>query len=248
MEAVRTLATLGRAAREEGEVRVKVRQPLSRMVCVVPNKPLERAVAPLLPLLGAELNVKRIDFASSADELVTLEAKPNFRALGKKFGKATPLAAQAVSALSSDTLRAFEHGEPVAVTVNGETHELDAGDLQIVRRAAGDLSVAGSGAYLVAIDKTVTPELRQEGLVRELISRVQRMRKDAGLAVSDRIRLGVAGDSEIEAAVRQHREWIADEVLAREVAVGGDFAGNHTAMQTADLDGLPVRVAITRDS
>ena len=247
MEAVRTLATLGRAAREEGAVRVKVRQPLSRMVCVVPNRALEQGVAGLLPLLAAELNVKRIDFASSADELVTLEAKPNFRSLGRKFGKATPLAAQAVAALSGETLRAFERGEPVAVTVNGETRELDADDLQVVRRASGDLGVAGSGGYLVAIDKTVTPELRREGVVRELISRIQRLRKEAGLAVSDRIRLAVAGSTEVEEAVRAHRDWIAEEVLAREVVIG-DLSGDHRAEQAVDLDGPTARIAITRDS
>jgi isoleucyl-tRNA synthetase len=245
---VRSLVNLGHAARQEGEQRVKVRQPLSRLVCVLPSRALEVAVEPLLPLLAAELNVKRVEFASSADELVTLEAKPNFRSLGKKFGKATPLAAKGVQSLSSAVLLAFERGEPVAVTVGGETHQLDADDVQIVRRATGALSVAGAGDYLVAIDKTVTPELRREGLARELISRVQRMRKEAGFAVSDRIRLVVYGNAEVEEAVEAFRERIADEVLATGIVTGGERSGeHHDVTQTVDLDGLSVGVALTRE-
>src|SRR5699024_7225291 len=99
------LATLGRAAREEA--RIKVRQPLTRAVCVAPGVD-QALLEQLLPLLAAELNVKAIEFARSGDALVTLRAKANFRALGKRFGKKTPLAAAAIAALSSDALRDFE--------------------------------------------------------------------------------------------------------------------------------------------
>ena len=107
MASVRTLATLGRAAREQAGI--NVRQPLARMVCVAPNASAE-SLAPLLPVLASELNVKRVEVATSADALVTLEAKPNFRALGKKFGKRTPLAADAVSQFTSDASAAVRAG------------------------------------------------------------------------------------------------------------------------------------------
>jgi isoleucyl-tRNA synthetase len=195
MEEIRTIARLGRAAREEAGI--NVRQPLSRLICVVP-----RAIAPdvqaLFPLLAGELNVKEVSLADSADALVTLEARPNFRALGKRFGKSTPLAAQAVSALSSDALRDFESGAPVALSVAGESHLLTPEDVTILRRASGDFVVQEERGRFAALVPTLTPELRAEGLAREVVSRVQRMRKEAGLAVSDRIRLAVAGDDEIE--------------------------------------------------
>jgi len=244
MADVRLLATLGRAAREEAGV--KVRQPLARLVCVVPRG-REQSISPLVPLLAAELNVKRVEFASSADTLVTLTAKPNFRSLGKKFGKSTPLAAAAVAAFTSDHLRAFERGEPLSVTVEGQTHVLDAEDVTILRQASGNLVVAGEGGYFAAVDPAVTPELRGEGLAREVVSRVQRMRKEAGFAVSDRIRLWVTGDEEVEAAVREHQPWIADEVLAREITVG-ELPDDTHVMQTVDLDGLPACIALTRDA
>ena len=245
MADVRLLATLGRAARDEAAVRV--RQPLSRMVCVVPRGG-EASVGELVPLLAAELNVKSVEFAGSADTLVRLEAKPNFRSLGKKFGKATPLAAQAVAAFTSEHLRAFEAGEALTVSVEGQTHALAAEDLTVLRHASGDLVVKGEGGYFAAIDAVVTPALRREGLAREVVSRVQRLRRDAGLAVSDRITLWVCGSAEVEEAVREFGEWIAGEVLARELTVGREAPTDAHAAQTLDLDGLAVDVALRRES
>jgi len=106
----------------------------------------------------------------------------------------------------------------------------------IVKEAAG---------YFAAIDPTVTPELRLEGLAREVVSRVQRMRKDAGFAVSDRIRLAVSGTEELEQAVRAHKEWIANEVLALDITVG-DTTGKFHAAQSVDIDGQPASIALER--
>jgi isoleucyl-tRNA synthetase len=242
MAAVQRLATLGRAAREEAGI--KVRQPLSRLVCVVPEQ-AGFVLDGLVSLLASELNVKQVDFASSADSLVTLEARPNFRSLGKKFGSLTPLAAEAVKALDSEALRAFERGEPLAISVNNESRLLEREDLTIVRRASGSLVVSEAAGYFAAIDPVVTPALRSEGIAREIVSRVQRLRKEAGLAVSDRIVLAVEGDGEVSGAVREHRQWIADEVLARDIALG-EIPGDHQALQEVDIDGLAVRIAITR--
>jgi isoleucyl-tRNA synthetase len=243
MDATRALVRLGRAAREEAGV--KVRQPLSRMVCVAPGLS-EDALGPLVPLLASELNVKRVDFVTSGDTLVTLEAKPNFRSLGKKFGKKTPLAAEAVSAFDGNRLRAFVHGEPLVVTVDGESHALTADDLTIIRRASGSLTVQEDAGFFVALDPEITPELKREGYARELISRVQRMRKESGLAVSDRIVLTVGGGPDVRAVVESFGEWIASEVLAAELVVANEPVPGEHDMHTVDLDGLTARVGLTR--
>jgi isoleucyl-tRNA synthetase len=248
MEHIRTLSTLGRAAREDAGV--KVRQPLSRMVCVVPAAPVGAVadtedLTSLVPLLSGELNVKEVSFLSSADALVSLEAKANFRTLGKKFGKSTPLAAKAIEALSSEALIAFEKGEKLAISVGNDSRELDADDLTIVRRASGNMIVKEASGYFAAIDPEVTPELRMEGLAREVVSRVQRMRKDSGFAVSDRILLAVSGSDELEAAIRAHSEWIANEVLALDIKVAGWTEKIHAA-QSVDIDGQPASIAIER--
>ena len=249
MDHIRALATLGRAAREEAGV--KVRQPLQRIVCVVANNGAHgsdagvRGMDKLVPLLAGELNVKEVSFLSSADALVTLEAKPNFRSLGKKFGKQTPVAAAAVAALGSEALLSFEKGEPLVISVGEDARRLDPEDLVIVRRASGELVVKEADGYFAAIDPAVSPELRSEGLAREIVSRVQRMRKEAGLAVSDRISLSVAGGAEIVAAIQSHRDWIAEEVLAREI-IAGETIEPHHAAQSVDIDGQAVSIAFER--
>jgi len=243
MRATRELARLGRAAREE--VGMKVRQPLSRMVCVAPRVP-QHAMELLAPLLCTELNVKRVEFASTADALVSLEAKPNFRSLGKRFGKKTPLAAAAIQAFTPAHLLAFERGEPLLITVEGESHQIAPEDLIVLKRASGSLAIQEEGGFFAAIDPTVTPELRLEGLARELVSCVQRMRREAGFAVSNRISLRVAGGSELCDAVREHHDWIAAETLAVELVVVPDGLQELQEMQAHDLNGVDARVSVTR--
>jgi isoleucyl-tRNA synthetase len=252
MGQIRTLATLGRAAREDAGV--KVRQPLGRLVCVVPLSGVtfrgaaaraQGLLEELSPLLAAELNIKKIEFISTAADLVTLEARPNFRALGKKFGKKTPLASEAVKALASDALRAFEAGQQLFVSVENESHELSAEDLTIVRRASGDLVVKEEAGYFAALDPEVSRELRLEGIARELVSRVQRLRKESGFAVSDRITLRAAGGAEIQEAFQAFQSWIAEEVLAPTVSVGEKIEGTR-ATHSFDIDGLNVEVALER--
>jgi isoleucyl-tRNA synthetase len=240
---IRRLATLARAAREEAGV--KIRQPLSRLVCVVPNYKAGVLDA-LVPLLRNELNVKQVEFALTGDALVRLEAKPNFRALGKRFGKRTPLAAKAVAALSSDALLGFSRGESLVISVDGESHALAHEDLEVVRRASGDLVVQEEGGYFAAIDPAVSEALRREGLAREVVNRVQRMRKDLRYVVSDRVRLQVTGNGDVENAVEEHRNYVAGEVLASEVIIGGDVAATVDAVQTVEVMDDDVRIALTR--
>ena len=246
MVEIRALATLGRAARESASV--KVRQPLGAMICVTGRLSADATayVSGLAPLLMLELNLKKIEFATSADSLVSLEAKPNFRTLGKRWGKETPRAAAAVAALDSETLRAFEHGTPVVISVDGTDHDLLADEVSIQRRASGALVVQEDGTRFAALDPAISPELRQEGLAREVVSRVQRMRKETGLHVSDRIRLEISGPEEVRDAVDAHREWIAGEVLA-ESLVTKDTTEVAPSAVAVDLDGITAHIALTKD-
>jgi isoleucyl-tRNA synthetase len=245
MEEIRELATLGRAAREVAGVRV--RQPLSRMVCVVPSSAPTATVQRLVPLLAEELNVKRIEFANDADDLVTLEAKPDFRSLGKRFGKQTPLAAAAVAALPSERLMSLERGEPVSVNVEGAEHALLPDDVKVIRRARGALVVQEAHGRFAALDPEVTDDLRREGIARELVSRIQRLRKESGLEVSDRIRLWIAGGSAVDEAVAAFGGWISEETLARELHVGEAPQDTNYARAEVDLEGVTARLALTRE-
>ena len=252
MDDVRILAGLAHAARDVADR--KVRQPLPSLQCVVPgNRTVPEALGELLVL---ELNVKQVGFVSSTDALVSLEAKANFRALGKKFGKETPVVAEAIAGLDEHVLRELAAGSTISLHAGGAMRLIVPDDVHIIRRASGEAVVQEHAGYGVALDPTVTPTLLAEGMAREVISRIQRLRKEAQLEVSDRIAVAVAGDATVDDAVAMHEGWIADEVLAVRFLIGavggspfGDSVGGSTwtATQTADVDGRPVRIALSKE-
>ena len=250
MDAVRRLSSLARSARET--VGLKVRQPLARMLVAVPADVDRAHLGALLPLLMSEVNVKAVEYASGTD-LVSLEAKPSFRALGKRFGKATPEAAAAVKALAPAAVARYEAGEAVTITVGGAAHTLEPGDVEIVRHARGDLVVESDGEVVAALDPVLTDALKLEGVARELVSVVQRARKAAGLQVSDRIDLAVQGDEPVLRAVAAHRGYISGETLAGTLVFpapdepfGAWAAQSGGQVQDLDLDGVRARVALKK--
>ena len=147
-------------------------------------------------------------------------------------------------------LRTIEQGGTVTIEVPGHGPlELDVSRVTITARAASSLVVQQGDGLSVALDPAISPALRAEGIAREIVSRVQRLRKEAGLAVSDRIRLAIAGPAEVQDAARQHQQWIAQETLARECIVGDALPGNPAWPATAevDLDGSVARIALIKD-
>ena len=245
MQAVRTLSTLGRAARDS--VGIRVRQPLGTIYAVVPDG--YEVDDALLAILRDELNVRSVEFMHAAEELVTFSAKPNFKALGAVFGKLTPKVADAIRGLESAVLAAFKRGEPIQVQADGQAFDVVAEHFDLVQSARGSFATVDEGGFTVALDPTITPELRLEGLARELVNRVQNLRKETGLQVQDRIRLGIFGDGEILDVSRQWGEFVAAETLATELETGSvnDFEG-YEASREVDLDGVAGTVAIARVS
>jgi isoleucyl-tRNA synthetase len=239
MDAVRVLSRLGRAAREN--LRIRVRQPLGVMHAVTPGG--TSLDAGLLDVLKDELNVKEVRFLSAAEELVRLEAKPNFRTLGQRFGSRTQEAAAAIRALSGDALAGFLQGEEVNVDVAGESHRLHPTDLEVQQVARGELVVESGEGFTIALDPTIDEALRLEGVARELVNRIQRLRRDSGLEVSDRIRLWIDGDPDVRAAVHRHRDYIMGETLALDLQPGPAPDGQG-ADREVDLDGLGARIAL----
>ena len=249
MEAVRTLSTLGRAAREEAKIRV--RQPLGTVYSVVPpDAPVDDS---LLGILRDELNVREVEFLNRAEELVTYSARPDFKAIGRVHGKNTQAAAAAIRALTSEQLSGFRRGELIEYAyvdvASGETvsYPLTQTDFILDQTARGDFAVESQAGFTVALDPTVTTDLRLEGLARELVNRVQNLRKESGLEVTDRIRLGVFGDGEILDVMARFSDFVARETLAVEVEVGAktDFHG-YDVDREVDLDGVPATIALAK--
>ena len=247
MATARTLATLGRAARESAGI--KVRQPLGALTCVAPGVAASWH-AMIAPLVAAELNVKQVTFADSAADWVRLEGKANFPVLGKIVGPAMKATKPIVEGLSQAQLRTIEGGGSVEVEVPGHgALMLDATRVAITAKAATALVVQQGDGMSVALDPAVTPALRAEGMAREVVSRVQRLRKESGLAVSDRIRLVIAGPAEVLDALRVHAEWIAGEVLARECRMEAELPSPAwPATVEVELDGPMVHIALSKDS
>jgi isoleucyl-tRNA synthetase len=243
MTAVRTLVSLGRAAREE--VQIRVRQPLGKMYAVTPGDTVLEG--DLLDLLKEELNVKEVAFLGSAEGLVRLVAKPNFRALGPRFQKQSEEAAAAIRSLSTQALSAFRSGEEVKIEVGGELFTLGEEEFEIVEGAEEGLVVQSDGDFTAALDATLDESLRREGLARELVNRIQRFRKDSGLDITDRIVLSVSGPAEVLEAAETFREFITGETLATEYHLGDPETGLSSEVQKeVDLDGVPVRIALSR--
>jgi len=243
MVVVRGLVSLGRAAREE--VQIRVRQPLGKMYAVTPGALI--LDGELLALLKDELNVKDVAFLGSAEGLVGLAAKPNFRVLGPRFQQQTEAAATAIRSLSAEALSAFRKGEAVEVEVGGELFTLEEGELEVIEEAKEGLVVQGDGRFTVALDPTLDQDLRQEGVARELVNRIQRFRKDSGLEITDRISLGVSGPEEVRTAAELFRDFITGETLAREYQVGELVAGKaFDSVREVELDGHRVQIALSR--
>ncbi|TVP59058.1 MAG: isoleucine--tRNA ligase [Gemmatimonadales bacterium] len=242
MAGVRALVSLGRAARED--VRIRVRQPLRTLYAVLPEG--QRPRDEVLAVLKDELNVKEVSFLDSAEELVRLAARPRFQVLGPHFKQNSQEAGDTIRELQAEKLEAFRRGEPVSISVGGDDVLLQPDWLDVVEEAAGALVVKSEEGYTAALDPTLDEELRTEGMARELVNRIQRLRKDAGLEITDRIDLAIEGPEEVSRALETYREFITGETLALSLAEGGASASGYADALSDEVDGIPIRVALRR--
>jgi isoleucyl-tRNA synthetase len=215
MAMVRRLVELGRAARATSGVRT--RQPLGR--ALVAANGWDRLPDDLRAEVSDELNTGAlVSLGTEAGDLVEVSIKANFRALGKRFGKGTPAVAEAVSdADPVGLLAALRATGTAEVTVDGEQVALTDDDVVVTETPRAGWAVASDSGETVALDLTLTPELRRAGLARETVRLVQDARKAAGLAVSDRIELAWAAEGEMAEALREHGSAVGAEVLAMRV-------------------------------
>ncbi len=217
MDGARRLASLGRAAREGRNLRV--RQPLAAMKVAVPPRVRQAHFDSLLTLVARETNVQAIEIVEADTDLVRLRGKANFRTLGKKYGAEMKTVAAWVATLDAAALQALEQGGTVA----GDW-ALAPEDVLIEREVVTDWAVASDGPFVVALDPQVTPALACEGLARELVSRIQRLRKELDYPVTARIELALTGDAALLDAAQTHMEYLAGETLARRIIVGDALA------------------------
>ncbi len=240
--------SLGRAARRGAGL--KVRQPLGELWVRVPAGAVE-GLRRFEADLRDELNVKSIRYLDSSADLVEYRFKPNLRLVGKKYGKLVPALTAALRELNGDpardAARAVEAGQMFGLVVEGQELQIQPDEVLVESSSPEGYTVAEAGGVLVALDITMTPELRQEGIARELVRNIQDARKSAGFAISDRIAVhlgGVVGDAELETAVRQWGDYIRAETLADDLILDAAGEGVHT--EALDLDGRALTVGVLR--
>jgi isoleucyl-tRNA synthetase len=220
---------------------MKVRQPLRAAVVVAEGR--ERAaIERLADVVAEELNVKELRYVSQADELGSYEVKPNYRALGPRFGKAMPQVAAAVAALDPGHVAgALRDGGRVGISIDGHDHELDTDDLMLAMKPLDGYQLEREGSHAVALELELDDSLKREGLAREIVHAIQNARKSAGLEVEDRISLVLGGDASLLEAAREHEGYVARETLATSVSFDG-AAG----VEPVKIDGLPLHIAVAR--
>ncbi len=204
--------SMGRSLRTE--YGLKTRQPLKALHVVTRDAEERRILQEMEDLIKEELNVKSVIFRENEDELVEYKAKANFRVLGKQLGKEMKAAAEKIGALELRQIHELLAGREITLELDGRSFPLTPGAVEIQRLEKENLRVINDGSLTVALDPELTPELIEEGMIRDLVRGIQNLRKEKGLDVSDRISLTLSGSNVLRSAAENHRDHLLSETLA----------------------------------
>ena len=209
---------------------IKVRQPLQKILIPTLSEAEKAEILAVANLIKHEVNVKEIEFIDDASGILVKQIKPNFRTLGPKFGKQMKDIAAVINGFTQQDIQAFERQGTKEITLDGEKLTLTLDDVEITSQdIEGWLVASSSTGLVVALDATITDELRAEGIARELVNRIQNLRKDTGLEVTDRIRILLQQQDTLEKAVRANETYIKAETLANEILFADTLQGEEVA-------------------
>jgi len=241
METAQQVVSMTRGMR--AKLNLKIRQPLRKlMVAVDPSK--ADALRTMEEVVLEELNIKELQILSDDSGIVSKSAKPNFKAIGPRFGKQVNQVAGMIKELPADQVAKLDKGESIELSLNGEPVTITPADVEIVSSDIKGWSVESDNGITVALDTELNDDLIAEGFSREFVNRVQNMRKDAGLEVTDRIRILYTADEQLKKAIEQFKDTIASETLASEVVTGTENGGGYR--QSWVIDKLNTEIEILR--
>jgi isoleucyl-tRNA synthetase len=238
MAAAMEIVEAGRAARNAASL--KVRQPLAALLVAGGGEAASRAVETLDEIIADELNVRQVR-VEEGGRLFQIELKPHFKTMGPAFGRDVNQVAGVIRSLHDEAKSRLASGHGVAANVDGREITVLPEHVEVVRHPRTGLSVVEQGGLVVALETALTPELMAEGQVRELVHRLQSLRKEQGLAVTDRIHVEYCASPNLEKAVEAHKDLIMAETLARSLL---KVAGTSAPMTDWDLDGENFQVSI----
>ncbi|MBK6682179.1 MAG: isoleucine--tRNA ligase [Ignavibacteriales bacterium] len=211
MDAVQRVVYITRSMRAKHNL--KVRQPLKKIMVAVAGR-LKEPLETMKEVILEEVNIKDLIILTDDSGIVKKSTKPNFKTLGPKHGKSVQPVASAIREFGTEEIGILLRGENIILDINGNRVEVEPTDVEIISSEIEGWLVESEGAFTVALDTEITPELRDEGFAREFVNRVQNMRKDAGFEVIDKINIVYSGDDEIKTAVNIFQQYIKGETLA----------------------------------
>ena len=209
----RTLTSLALSLRKK--VQIKVRQPLQKMIIPFKNQTEKSRIECVVSQLKGEINIKEVELLDDANAILVKDIRPNFKTLGPRFGGELKDVIQLISQLSPKQINEIEEKSQLEVKLNEKNIILESSDVEIFFKDIEGWQVAQGGGMTVALDMKLSPELKKEGIARELVNRVQNHRKDRGLEVTDKIDIFLKNEPKLEAAVLENKRYVLSETLAK---------------------------------
>lgn len=240
MELAQRISSLTHSLRKKSVL--KVRQPLQRILVPVLNDRTREQVGKVEDLICAEVNVKHVEFLDDTSGVLVKSVKPNFKRLGQQYGPKLKVVGARIQQMTAAEISQLEKEGSLNVEVEGETYTLAPDDVEIRTDDLPGWLVATDGPLTVALDVTLTDELRQEGVARELVNRLQNLRKDSGLEVQDKIRVTLGQQPELEAAAQSFGDYIREEIQALSLDFAVDVNGD-SVLEFDDYQ-VPVRLEV----
>ncbi len=223
---------------------IKVRQPLSRLIVPAADASRRQDIEAIASQVKTEVNVKEIEIVSPDNELFVKRVDPDFKKLGPVFGKQMKAAAAAIKSLDREAINALEANGYTDITIDGTTTRVNLDQVKVVCEDIKGWLVANEGTLTVALDIDITPELAAEGMAREIINRVQNIRKSRGYEITDHINITFVPSEELDKTLKDFNGYIASQVLADSIVFDA-AAETAEGAETLDIDGLTVKLAIT---
>ena len=241
MQMAQSISSMVLALRRK--VNIKVRQPLQHLMIPVLDEHQRNALEAVKALVLNEVNVKEMRFVDNTEGILVKKIKPDFKKLGPRYGKIMKALAAAIQQMSQEDINAFEKAGTFTLKVDGVDAVIDRADVEIISEDIPGWLVANEGRLTVALDITVTEELKKEGLARELVNRIQNIRKSSGFDITDKVIIKIASATEMDGAIQSFREYISNQVLAKSIEITSEPIANATTLDFEDftLDVLVVK-------
>ena len=240
MQKAQTISSLVLSLRKKEMI--KVRQPLQKIMIPILDKNQRREIEAVSDLIKAEVNVKEIELLDDASGILIKQIKPNFKTLGPRFGKDMGLISKQIQSLTPEQINLLDSLGVLNIEVSGKTITLSQDDVEISSQDIEGWLVANSNGITVALDITISPELKEEGIARELVNRIQNIRKDSGFEVTDKIKVYLQNNTELEKAVQANEKYIKSETLT-ETLVFENTLNNGIEIE---FDTIQTRILITK--